>query len=257
MSFDVLLSFGPGVILAATLVAVFGGFIKGATGFGMPTILISGLGSFLSPELALAGLALPTLVSNVWLAMRQGMAAAIASARAHWRYLVTLCVFLLIATQLVTLISHATLFLILGFPLTAFALIQLAGWKPVIDPKNRRKAEYSMGVLAGSFGGMSGAWGPPTVLYLMAMNTPKQESVRVQGVLYGVGAVLLVGGLLRSGVLNGQTLTFSAALLIPAMLGLFLGFILQDKLDQARFRRLTLIVLVVAGLNLIRRGLGF
>lgn len=257
MSTDLLFSLGPGVLVAAAAVALFGGFIKGATGFGMPTILISGLGSFLSPELALAGLAVPTLVSNAWLAVRQGIPAAIASARAHWRYLVTLCIFLLIATQLVTLISPSTLFLILGFPLTAFSLVQLAGWQPKVDPKNRRKAEYSMGILAGSFGGMSGAWGPPTVLYLMAMDTPKQESVRVQGVLYGVGAVLLVGGLFNSGVLNAETLTFSTALLIPATLGLVLGFVLQDRLDQARFRKLTLIVLTIAGLNLIRRGLGF
>jgi hypothetical protein len=29
----------------------------------------------------------------------------------------------------------------------------------------------------------------------------------------------------------------------------------QDRLDQARFRRFTLVVLALAGLNLVRRGL--
>jgi hypothetical protein len=29
----------------------------------------------------------------------------------------------------------------------------------------------------------------------------------------------------------------------------------QDRIDQATFRKVTLIVLVVAGLNLVRRGL--
>jgi uncharacterized membrane protein YfcA len=42
---------------------------------------------------------------------------------------------------------------------------------------------------------------------------------------------------------------------VPALAGLWLGFRLQDRMDQNRFRRATLIVLVVAGLNLIRRGL--
>ncbi len=257
MTIDFFASFGPGVLIAAALVAIFAGFIKGATGFGMPTIMISGLGSFLSPEIALAGLAVPTLVSNLWLAVRQGIPAAVASARTHRRYLITLCICLVMATQLVALMTPGTLFLLVGTPITAFAIIQLAGWRPKVDPENRRGAEYVMGVLAGGFGGLSGAWGPPTVLYLMAMDTPKQESVRVQGVLYGVGSILRVGGRLRSGVLNAETLRFSTALLVPATIGLLLGFILQDRLDQARFRKLTLIVLVVAGLNLVRRGLGF
>ena len=257
MSFDTLSTLGPTFLILCAAVGVFAGFIKGATGWGMPTILISGLGSFLSPELALAGLAVPTLVSNLWLAMRQGPAAALASARTHLRFLITLCICLLIATQLVALVAPGTLFLLVGVPLTFFALVQLAGWRPQVHDGNRRPAEYLMGVVAGTFGGMSGAWGPPTVLYLMAMNTPKQEAVRVQGVLYGVGSVLLAAGLFRSGVLNADTVTFSTALLLPTLAGMLLGFVLQDRLDQTRFRRLTLIVLIVAGLNLIRRGLGY
>ena len=47
------------------------------------------------------------------------------------------------------------------------------------------------------------------------------------------------------------------ALVIPASIGMIVGFYVQDRLDQEKFRYLTLIVLVVAGLNLIRRGLGF
>ena len=34
-----------------------------------------------------------------------------------------------------------------------------------------------------------------------------------------------------------------------------LGFRVQDRLDQARFRRWTLVVLVLAGLNLVRKAL--
>ena len=34
------------------------------------------------------------------------------------------------------------------------------------------------------------------------------------------------------------------------------GYRVQDRLDQERFRRLTLAVLVLTGLNLLRRALG-
>ena len=42
---------------------------------------------------------------------------------------------------------------------------------------------------------------------------------------------------------------------MPAVAGMLAGQALQDRLDQDRFRRLTLFVLVLAGLNLLRRGL--
>ena len=46
----------------------------------------------------------------------------------------------------------------------------------------------------------------------------------------------------------------SFALVFPALAGLVLGFAVQDRMDQARFRKATLAVLAVAGLNLVRRG---
>jgi hypothetical protein len=44
-------------------------------------------------------------------------------------------------------------------------------------------------------------------------------------------------------------------MVVPAVIGMLIGFQFQDRLDQAKFRKITLAVLVIAGLNLIRRGL--
>jgi uncharacterized membrane protein YfcA len=112
-----------------------------------------------------------------------------------------------------------------------------------------------MGALAGVFGGISGVWGPPTVALLTALETPKQEQVRVQGVVFGLGAVILMLAHLASGVFNAQTAPLSALLVVPSLVGMALGFVVQDRIDQSLFRRLTLLVLLVAGLNLVRRGL--
>jgi uncharacterized membrane protein YfcA len=243
------------LIAAAAGFTFFAGLVKGVTGFAMPMIMISSLGSFLPPETALAGLILPTLLSNLWQAVRQGIGAALASARRHWRYLGIVLVFIAISAQFVTRLPGSTLFLILGIPVTVFALLQLAGWRPRVDPEKRLGAEIGVGIFAGTIGGLSGVWGPPTVIYLTAMDTPKTEHVRVQGVVYGAGAVVLTLSHLHSGVLNDDGLTFSTILIVPALLGMFAGFAVQDRLDQEKFRWAILIVLAIAGLNLVRRGL--
>ena len=104
-------------------------------------------------------------------------------------------------------------------------------------------------------GGLSGIWGPPTVLYLTAIATEKSEQIRVQGVVYGLGAVALIVAHVGSGVLYAQSFVLSLVLVIPAVFGLWLGSRLQDLINQRGFRRLTLLILMVAGLNLLRRSL--
>jgi uncharacterized membrane protein YfcA len=107
---------------------------------------------------------------------------------------------------------------------------------------------------AGFIGGLSGVWGPPTVAYLTMLGTEKRDQMRVQGVIYGLGAVALTLAHLGSGVLDARSAPFSALLILPALAGMWLGGRIQDRIDQAGFRRVTLIVLLVAGLNLVRRA---
>ena len=66
---------------------------------------------------------------------------------------------------------------------------------------------------------------------------------------------LLLGAHAGSGVLNPATASTGVLMLPTVALGMWLGLVVQDRLDQERFRRVTLAVLVLAGLNLLRRGL--
>ena len=70
-----------------------------------------------------------------------------------------------------------------------------------------------------------------------------------------LGSIVLLFAHLRSGVLNPVTLPASAWMVLPTMAGMVIGFRVHDRLDQRRFMRLTLVVLVLSGLNLIRRAI--
>jgi uncharacterized membrane protein YfcA len=236
-------------------VTALGGFVKGTVGFGAPMLMVALFGSVLPPQTALAALIVPTVVTNLWQALRDGPAAAAGSALLHWRFIAMVMVFIALSAQLVTVLPARVMLLALGLPVMGFALAQLAGWNPRIPPRHRRASELVIGGIAGMIGGISGVWGPPAVIYLNALDTPKDEHMRVQGVVYGISGLTLLLAHVNSGVLNMTTLPLSLALVVPAMAGLGLGFALQDRLDQVLFRRLTLIVLVVAGANLLRRAL--
>lgn len=245
----------PGFWLLAIAVTILGGFVKGSIGFALPMIMISGLGSFLSPELALAALIIPTVLANLMQASRGGLRSAIESSKQFWRYIAILLVMIVFSAQLVRELSSSLMFLIVGVPIVLISLSQLLGWRPHIKPERRNLTEAVVAVLAGFVGGISGVWGPTTTAYLTAIDTPKKEQIQVQGIIFGTGAIVLFFSHIKSGVLNAQTLPLSALMVVPVVVGMLIGFQFQDRLDQALFRKLTLIVLVVAGLNLIRRGL--
>lgn len=243
------------LVTFAFAVAAFAGLVKGVVGFALPMILISGLGSVVQPDVALAWLIVPTLIGNLWQALRQGTGAAVASLWRFRRFLLATFLVMLFAAQLVQFLPGNSMLLIIGVPMTAYAAATLAG-RPLRLPQPPGPGiETGMGVVAGFFGGISGIWGPPTVALLTALDIEKTEHVRIQGVVYGTGALVLVAAHLGSGVLNADTLPISAALAIPALLGMWAGFRIQDRINHATFRRLTLLVLLLAGLNLVRRGL--
>ena len=243
------------MMVIAGAITLLAGFVKGAVGFGLPMIMISGLATFLPVEIALAGLILPTLISNIWQAMRYGWAAMLASAKRFRIYVIITMVFVISSAQLIRFIPQDILFLFIGAPVVLFSLLQLLGIRFHIAQAHRNRVEIVVASIAGFIGGLSGVWGPPFVAYLTAIDTPKQEQIRTLGVVFLLGTVALTLGHLKSGVLNAATIPFSAMLVIPTLVGMGLGLMVHDRMPQSGFRRVTLIVLTLAGANLIRRGI--
>jgi uncharacterized protein len=238
-------------------VTVFAGFVKGALGFAMPLIMISGFSSFMPTETALAGLVMSVISTNLHQSLRQGWREAWASVVKYRRIIAMTCLGIMISAPLLPILPQKLLLGLLGVPVLAFALVQLMGIPLKIRIEHRTRAEYALGTVGGLYGGISGVWGPPLLVYLLSVGTDKQESVRVQGVVFLLGAVVLLFAHLGTGVLNAVTIPFSAILILPAAVGMLLGFRLQDRLDATRFRRWTQILLAVTALNLIRMSLGF
>ena len=243
------------LVLFAIAVTTFAGFVKGVVGFAMPLVMISGMGILIDPKLVIAGIVFPIVVTNLVQVLRAGLTKARNAVLEHWRYISLVCVMILVSAQFVRVIPTDTMFIVLGIPVVGLCAVQLAGWRPRLTSGNRRLFEWVAGLSAGTLGGLAGTWGPPTVLYLLALDTPRDRQMAVQGVIYGLGAVMLLVGHQQSGILNSETWRFSALLVLPSVIGMWLGFRLGERFDQERFRRATLWILIIAGGDLIRRGL--
>ena len=82
---DILNLVTPAVFVFACAVTLLGGFVKGAIGFAMPLIMISGMGILIPPELVVAGIVFPIVISNGLQVARSGLGNARQSLIEHWR----------------------------------------------------------------------------------------------------------------------------------------------------------------------------
>jgi hypothetical protein len=108
-------------------VTLFAGFVKGATGFAMPLIMISGLSLFIDPLIAVAGIILPIVMSNALQAFRFGPSQVGGVVREYWRYILIVCVTIVIVAQFIMVVPTHVFYLILGVPVVILSLIQLFG----------------------------------------------------------------------------------------------------------------------------------
>lgn len=247
----------PTVLIAAAAIMLLGGFVKGAIGFALPMIGIGGIGSFMPAPETVAVLVLPTVFSNLWQTLRQGITPAISTIRQFWKLNLLLGLTIGLAAQLVPAIPSAGLFVFLGALISAAAGLQLAGWRPRAPeaPAPRALLEVAVGLFAGISGGLSGVWGPPVLLYVISLQTTKAQQIRALGLPLLIGSMVLFPAHLKSGLLDSVTLPLSLAMSLPVFLGMWIGLRYQDRMDQVLFRKITLAVLCIAGLNLLRRGM--
>ncbi len=251
---DLIAEFGAAAFIFSFCAMFVGGFSKGVTGFSLPLIAISGIGSVMAADIAILALLVPSLVTNVWQSLRSGAASAVDRLKEYKILFMIMPVCLAIAAQAFTRMSDDLLFLIIGTCIILFAGYELLGAQNEIKTPTP-KLEAVSGALSGISGGLSGVWGPPVMVYLLARGIKKTEFVQTMGLVFLIGSVVLNLSHLRSGLLSSYSAPYSVAMLGPALLGMWLGYKVQDRLDQDKFKRVILVVLIISGFNLLRRGL--
>lgn len=242
-------------IVLVFAVTFLGGFVKGGIGFAMPIVMMSALAGFMPTTDALALMILPMLATNLHQSLRHGFRAAW-QAVVDWRWhILPLLVSMALAAGYARTIPQGVMLVSLGGPVLVYALWQLMGWPMRMSLSHPRRAQIATGLIGGIYGGLAGIWGPPLIVLLLSLNTPKAEQVRVLGTTFLIGTtgLLLLHG--ATGVFDARTAPFSLLLVLPAVLGVMAGFRMQDRLDLVQFRRWTLIMLMLTGANLLRRGL--
>jgi len=244
------------ILMLLAIAIVVGGVIKGITAIGLPTVTISFAITFdlLPPREAIALVVVPIIITNLW---QEGRARRLREPlRRYWPLIIFFLVFMGTGSHILANADTKVLFGILGTSVAIFSASNL--WKPrthALAPKTERWAGPVAGAFGGLLGGMTTIWGPPLMMYFVLLNLSKEEWIRTIGLVWFTGAIPLTIFYWSNGILNPNNVYLSTAACIPGMVGILIGEQIRKWIDEDAFRRVMLIILVLFGLNLIRRAL--
>lgn len=235
-------------ILLIVAGAFVGGFVNGLTGFGtaltsMPLFLMAvspATAAMLGAAISVAGQmqTLPTIWRSI-----------------NWSRTLPLVIGGLLGIPLGTaLLPHVgldTFKLFVGLVLVGYCSFMLLGGAGLRVGGAGTKADLAVGIGGGVMAGLAALSGPLPIIWASLQGWGKNER---RGVFQAYNALVLSAMLVTSAVAGLMTREFLDALLwsLPgAIFGTFLGAAAYRRLDDRRFDRLVLLVLLVAGLVLV------
>ena len=236
---------------AAVLVAAF---IKGAIGFGFPSLATPLLSLVVDVKTAVVLLILPNIVMDGIQFTRRG--APLATVRRFGTLLLSGGVGIVLGTRVLTLLSPRAASLILGLFVLIFVTLSATGLAPKIPPHWEPWLSPPAGFVAGVIGGVTNSPATALVLYFQGIGLAKHDFISAISFTFVFYKLVQLGAVTWYGLLPWSLLWASVALTVAALAGFAVGLRVQDRLDQRTFNGAVLVFLALLGAWLLFRSLG-
>lgn len=233
------IAFGLAVFLLA-------GTVKGLVGLGLPTITIALTSLVLPLTEAIALIALPTIFTNIWQAAVGGQFWVIL--RRQWPLIVTLVISLYLTMWLVGQRGPNWAFLVLAAVLIVYSGLGLLRIRLHIHADLEKLLAPVIGVVSGFVAGLVGVPIIPLMPYLQGLDIKPSELVQSLGVVLCATSLTLTVSLLNFGLLDGPRAIVSAAAVVPALAGMWVGQQIRLRLSVEQFRLAVFWALLLTGL---------
>jgi hypothetical protein len=233
-------------IVIGLAIFLLAGTVKGLVGLGLPAISIALMSLFLPLSEAIALIALPTIVTNVWQAAVGGHFWRIV--RRQWPLMLPLTIVLYLTVWLVGQKGPNWAFIVLGTVLIIYSALGLLRIRLTIHADLEKPLAPVIGVVSGFVAGLVGVPVVPLMPYLQGLDIKPVELVQTLGVVLCATSLTLTASLLSFGVLDGPRAIVSGAAVLPAIGGMWLGQRIRSRLSVDQFRLAVFWALLATGL---------
>ena len=239
------------VIIVGLLVMFWAGVIQGLTGFGFALVSVPIMTIFLSPKKTIPIVLLHAILIVIVILYE---ARKWVDLKRIWPLMIAGIVGMPFGTYLLIFLKASTLKVLIGSVIVLFTLALLKGFKRKI--KSEKLAFAPVGFISGLLAGSTMMGGPPVILFFTNQGLNKNVFRANLVCYFATLSLATIPAYIAGGLITKEVIKY-AVLLLPAMIcggitGIKLAHIVQEQL----FKKIVLIILIVAGLMSIASGFG-
>ena len=241
------------ILLLVTATFLFGGFVKGTIGLGLPVVSLALLAPPLGVKVAMAIMLGPCIITNIWQALAGESFMDLL--RRLWSYLLAAVIGVWFGVSVLAASSGNLLLGLLGIVLAMYSAVSLL--RPQIKPPGDREPWLSpiFGGLGGIMFGMTGTFIVPGILYLQALGLSRHVMVQALGMIFVAISVALAVSFQRHALIPANLALLALYAVAPTAAGLVLGTRYRHKISEDQFRRIFFISLFLVGLYMLARAI--
>lgn len=227
---------GAWQLVFVAAVMVLAAFVHGALGLGFPLIATPLVALALDIKIAIVLVAPVTLVMTLLSVVRGG----------GWREALARFWFLPLTMGLS---SYAGTRLLIGANPTPFLLVlavlilvylgldRVKRGESAFVKRHRLAIGLGVGLLAGLFESTANVAVPPLIIYLMLLGVAPLATVQTLNLCFSIGKAVQVGTWVAFGDVAAAFWLATAALAVPAVITLFAGMRLRERIDAPTYRK--------------------
>ena len=239
------------LIIAACAAAILFGIVKGTLGVGLPLFAVPIMSLMIGSTQAIALVAVPVVVSNIWQAWQE--ASWKASFQRFWPLMLTQAIMTVIAVHWTLSFSVKELNMLVAFAVILAVVSMMFKPSFTIPADKERWTGALVGTLSGMLGGVSSLMGPVMISYMLALKMRRDEFVGAVSVIYLNAAWPLYLAMFSFGRMEVMDLGYSVLALVPMAIGLTTGQKLRHRLSEDSFRKILLGFLTFIAVLLVIR----
>ena len=243
----------PAILAAVVCSLIVAGLLKGTIGVGMPVIALPLLSLFVDIKSAAMLLSMPLILSNLPQALEGGKTGQ--SLMQLMPVFLGMIPGLFLGVQLLLSLDADVARILAGLVLIGVAGVTLLAPRLRLQPRLIVPAGIAFGFCGGILGGLAAMAGPLVFIFLLAKGLRGPAFTKEASLYLVISSGLLAILLTASREFSWLDVLVSTAAMLPVVIGMIAGQQLRDRIAPETFKRLVLIAVIAAGVDLLRHGL--
>jgi len=227
------------------------GLVKGGTGMGLPLVATPILAAVFGPKAAVVIVTIPIFAANSMLLVQGWRRMDVL--RGIVPIIVASAIGTAIGVNLLALLDQRTFAILISLMVAIFLL---RGDRLIGDDPGARRARIlgpAVGFVGGVLQGTTSIASPLIGSFFHARKMDRHDYVVVLAAIFELNALIQLIGYSLLGLYTPDILAIGLLGLVPTLLALMAGIYFRSRLDQARFRQLIVVLLVLSVANLLWR----